>query len=420
MALRLKYAGIDAELEVERDLAASLDAAVAAGNGGAALRPPHLHGAAGAARAARAPRAWRGAGMSDHVFGYGSLVLDGARGPRDASGPPARLGRGDRQRPPHPRLQEVPVAGRTARGPTSTWHSWTSSRIRAASVKGLVQAAGGRRAGAARRARAKLRSDRRDRSDRDRLRRPRVDLPRLGRGARAPAPGPAEGRAVISQRLPGEGAAGPASRWERPPPEHRPAGLGPGAGGPVIAAWHDVECASYGADLPLWRELAEERGVPGAGRGRRHRPRGAGPGRPRARGCGHRRRPRAGRRVRRAGPRARAARARPRGRRALVRPRHPVPAGDPADAGGAAAWRAPPDGRPCSPPCAPTWSRAGCWPWRWRTPSAAFPPESSCPRFRTCSRSTAGCSPPPPSTCATRPSTCPWTATARRCRPRGT
>ncbi len=38
------------------------------------------------------------------------------------------------------------------------------------------------------------------------------------------------------------------------------------------AAWHDLECASYGADLPLWRELAEERGGPvldvGSGTGR--------------------------------------------------------------------------------------------------------------------------------------------------------
>ena len=38
------------------------------------------------------------------------------------------------------------------------------------------------------------------------------------------------------------------------------------------AAWHDVECASYGADLPLWRELAERRGGPvldvGCGTGR--------------------------------------------------------------------------------------------------------------------------------------------------------
>jgi SAM-dependent methyltransferase len=37
-------------------------------------------------------------------------------------------------------------------------------------------------------------------------------------------------------------------------------------------AWHDVECASYEADLPLWRELAEERGGPvldlGCGTGR--------------------------------------------------------------------------------------------------------------------------------------------------------
>jgi SAM-dependent methyltransferase len=36
--------------------------------------------------------------------------------------------------------------------------------------------------------------------------------------------------------------------------------------------WHDVECASYGADLPLWRELATERGGPvlelGCGTGR--------------------------------------------------------------------------------------------------------------------------------------------------------
>jgi SAM-dependent methyltransferase len=37
-------------------------------------------------------------------------------------------------------------------------------------------------------------------------------------------------------------------------------------------AWHDVECASYAADLPLWRELAAERGSPvldlGCGTGR--------------------------------------------------------------------------------------------------------------------------------------------------------
>ena len=39
-----------------------------------------------------------------------------------------------------------------------------------------------------------------------------------------------------------------------------------------VVAWHDVECASYVADLPLWRELAAERGGPvldlGCGTGR--------------------------------------------------------------------------------------------------------------------------------------------------------
>ena len=42
------------------------------------------------------------------------------------------------------------------------------------------------------------------------------------------------------------------------------------AAGP--AAWHDVECASYAADLPVWRDLADERGGPvldvGCGTGR--------------------------------------------------------------------------------------------------------------------------------------------------------
>lgn len=38
------------------------------------------------------------------------------------------------------------------------------------------------------------------------------------------------------------------------------------------AVWHDLECASYGADLPLWRELADAHGGPvldvGCGTGR--------------------------------------------------------------------------------------------------------------------------------------------------------
>jgi SAM-dependent methyltransferase len=47
-------------------------------------------------------------------------------------------------------------------------------------------------------------------------------------------------------------------------------GSGPPFDGEV--AWHDVECAGYESDLPLWRELAEQRGGPvlelGAGSGR--------------------------------------------------------------------------------------------------------------------------------------------------------
>ena len=57
MALRLKYAGIDAELEVDRDLGRSLDAAVASAAGRARVRAAHLHGAARAARPAGPPRA---------------------------------------------------------------------------------------------------------------------------------------------------------------------------------------------------------------------------------------------------------------------------------------------------------------------------------------------------------------------------
>ena len=40
----------------------------------------------------------------------------------------------------------------------------------------------------------------------------------------------------------------------------------------LAIAWHDAECGSYRADLPLWRELADEAGGPvldlGCGSGR--------------------------------------------------------------------------------------------------------------------------------------------------------
>ena len=48
--------------------------------------------------------------------------------------------------------------------------------------------------------------------------------------------------------------------------------MSPTAAAAGAAAWHDVECASYAADLGAWRDLANERGGPvldvGAGTGR--------------------------------------------------------------------------------------------------------------------------------------------------------
>src|SRR5208283_2096223 len=45
------------------------------------------------------------------------------------------------------------------------------------------------------------------------------------------------------------------------------------AGPPDAVVWHDLECGTYRADLPLWRELARDAGVGpileiGAGSGR--------------------------------------------------------------------------------------------------------------------------------------------------------
>ena len=57
------------------------------------------------------------------------------------------------------------------------------------------------------------------------------------------------------------------------PPRHRAVRvLGPPMTPPRAVVWHDLECGSYRADLPLWRELAEAAGGPvldvGAGTGR--------------------------------------------------------------------------------------------------------------------------------------------------------
>ena len=66
------------------------------------------------------------------------------------------------------------------------------------------------------------------------------------------------------------------TRENRPPPGVS-AVTGQGSdqsapGPPAEVVWHDLECGSYRADLPLWRDLAERHGDPildvGAGTGR--------------------------------------------------------------------------------------------------------------------------------------------------------
>lgn len=65
-----------------------------------------------------------------------------------------------------------------------------------------------------------------------------------------------------------------ASRDSKPPGTPSDASGDPGrwAGLPPAVVWHELECGSYRADLPLWRELADERRGPildvGAGSGR--------------------------------------------------------------------------------------------------------------------------------------------------------
>ena len=151
-------------------------------------------------------------------------------------------------------------------------------------------------------------------------------------------------------------------------------------------AWHDVECASYAADLPLWRELAAERGGPvldvGAGTGRVALDLAA----PRARGGGHRRGPRARARLRRARPRARASpcarwpptRARSTSDRAIRWRSCPMQVAQLLGGGGRTRGDARQRARATSSP-------AGCWRWRWPTRSTASRPATPLPRFPTCS-----------------------------------
>ena len=112
--VRLKYAELDAEIAVERDLGRSLDAALDRRRGLAAVRPAHLHGAARAARPAVPARAGRPVvgvrSSAGRLARRGVRLLrrrprrSGASSPRAAGGPGAR-----------PRLRHRPGGARPGR-----------------------------------------------------------------------------------------------------------------------------------------------------------------------------------------------------------------------------------------------------------------------------------------------------------------
>ena len=184
-----------------------------------------------------------------------------------------------------------------------------------------------------------------------------------------------------------------------------------GAGGAVVGmnetvVWHDVECAAYEADLPLWEELAAARAAP------RHRGgHGAGraPSRARRRGCdGHRR-----------GPGARRCPLPPCTDRGPADPRalrrcaqlRARPSSSPSRSC-RCRWcscSAAPRGAPrCSRPYAATSHPAACWRWPWRTPSTTPRTPPSTPRpCPTCASRTAGCSNRARCSCG-------WSSTGRR------
>ena len=215
-----------------------------------------------------------------------SLVLRRQRSQGDASGPPAGMGRRDRQHPLDPGLQDVPRCERMAHGrtvyvafvdiepdPAASVTRTGPARLPTPELEGL-DAAG-----------AQLRSRGRDRPDR----RPTTAAPcgptrappRAASACAGDAPRAARScrRTTWTRCTPACACCG----GRRARPVHGrigPPGLEPRTGGPVsptaavvgAAAWHDVECASYAADLGVWRDLAAERGGPvldvGAGTGR--------------------------------------------------------------------------------------------------------------------------------------------------------
>ena len=174
MALRLKYAGIDAELVVERDLERSLDAAVASARRRAALRAAHLHGAARAARPARRGAAWPGGGRSER---RGDLARRGVRRLRRR---PRRSGASWPTRPAGPILDLGAGTGRVALDLAARGHDVTALDSDAALLDEL--AARARERGLQRRVRARRRPQ--PRADRPLLAGDRADAVRADPGRR--------------------------------------------------------------------------------------------------------------------------------------------------------------------------------------------------------------------------------------------
>ena len=144
MALRLKYAG-------DRGRARRWTATWRARS--TPRWPPGARTAGRCTPCPPTPRCWscatcwparaspRGGPMSDHVFGYGSLVLDGAAGAVETlPGHRRVLGRRDRQPPRRSPATRCTCCDRTARGPTCTWRSSDIEPDPASSVRGLVRA----------------------------------------------------------------------------------------------------------------------------------------------------------------------------------------------------------------------------------------------------------------------------------------
>ncbi len=140
MALRLKYAGVDARADVDRELSSSLDRAVAAGRDEGRPCTP----CPPTPRCSSCGTCWpAGGSLADgrtsvvtvpagHVFGYGSLVLDGLEDAKLATLPGRRaFGAWPPTTSARSRATRCTCSAATVRGPRCTWPSWTWRPTRA-------------------------------------------------------------------------------------------------------------------------------------------------------------------------------------------------------------------------------------------------------------------------------------------------